>query len=101
MARMRSRAMSAQRQLSGQKRTRYAQHEFFAFCPLIGHRSVSLFAFRILGHRLGFAHYSGLILAARITFAHLAVSDLMRPANSSGELRDVSRPSCAILSRTS
>src|SRR5262249_31194049 len=36
-----------------------------------------------------------LILAARITFAHLAVSDLMTIANSSGELRDTSRPSCA------
>src|SRR6516165_8595134 len=45
--------------------------------------------------------YSALILAARITFAHLAVSDLMTTANSSGELRDTSRPSCAILSRTS
>src|SRR5262249_33988654 len=29
--------------------------------------------------------YSALILAARITFAHLAVSDLMTTANSSGE----------------
>src|SRR5262249_55716214 len=37
--------------------------------------------------------YSALILAARITFAHLAVSDLMTRANSSGELRDASRPS--------
>src|SRR5262244_3943770 len=45
--------------------------------------------------------YSALILAARITFAHLAVSDLMTTANSSGELRDTSRPSCAIRSRTS
>src|SRR5262245_26369006 len=47
------------------------------------------------------ALYSALILAARITFAHLAVSDLMTTANSSGELRDTSRPSCAIRSRTS
>src|SRR5262249_8361398 len=39
--------------------------------------------------------YSALILAAGITFAHLAVSDLMTTANSSGELRDTSRPSCA------
>src|SRR5262249_35112116 len=45
--------------------------------------------------------YSALILASRITFAHLAVSDLMTTANSSGELRDTSRPSCAIRSRTS
>src|SRR5262245_17464444 len=45
--------------------------------------------------------YSALILTARITFAHLAVSDLMTTANSSGELRDTSRPSCAIRSRTS
>src|SRR5262249_10148202 len=45
--------------------------------------------------------YSALILAARITFAHLAVSVLMTTANSSGELTDASRPSCAIRSRVS
>src|SRR5215475_13918279 len=45
--------------------------------------------------------HSALMLAPRITFAHLAVSDLMTTANSSGELRDTSRPSCAIRSRTS
>ena len=37
---------------------------------------------------LGLPDHSGLMLAARITFAHLAVSDLMTTANSSGELRD-------------
>src|SRR5262249_57759247 len=45
--------------------------------------------------------YSALILAVRITFAHLAVSDLMTTANSSGELRDTSRPSFAIRPPTS
>src|SRR5215472_9878144 len=51
-----------------------------------------------VGTSAGFANHSGLILAARITFAHLAVSDLMTTANSSGELTDASRPSCAIRS---
>src|SRR5262249_38188564 len=62
---------------------------------------VQCFAYRIWGHRLGFANHSGLMLAARITLAHLAVSDLMTTANSSGELREASRPSCAIRSRMS
>src|SRR6516165_566268 len=54
----------------------------------------------VMERHLGLPDHSGLMLAARITFAHLAVSDLMTTANSSGELRDASRPSCAIRSRT-
>src|SRR5262249_42023252 len=55
----------------------------------------------VMEYWIGTPRQSGLMLAARITFAHLAVSDSMTTANSSGELRDASRPSCAILSRTS
>src|ERR1700730_5359585 len=47
------------------------------------------------------AGHSALMLAAWITFAHLAVSVLITTANSSGELRDASRPSCAKRSRMS
>jgi len=74
-----------------------------SFTGLDPNRSSTAFNIRIsdVGTSAGFANHSGLILAARITFAHLAVSDLMTTANSSGELRDASRPSCAIRSRTS
>ena len=47
------------------------------------------------------AGHSALMLAAWITFAHLAVSVLITTANSSGKLRDASRPSCAKRSRMS